>query len=174
VTRALLKGAKWVGVNPAAAAKLAVEKNYVAATIEINTQAIAMLKFEPGVAKARRDVRTAALEMKKAGFLKNDTDAEELAKKAWQDLDGVTDDWLKDLQVEKVAGGGRPPKLSPADFAALFERDLCCKGGVCLGCCGDSGEALLPMTGEWALVRPLRLDRGLNSEAGPVRVEANR
>ncbi len=174
VTRALLKGAKWVGVNPAAAAKLAVEKNYVAATREINTQAIAMLKFEPGVAKARRDVRTAALEMKKAGFLKNDTDPEELARKAWQDLDGVTDDWVKSLQVEQVAGGGRPPKLSPADFAALLDRNLCCKGGVCLGCCGDSGEARLPMTGDWALVRPLRLDRGLNPEAGEVQVKADR
>jgi NitT/TauT family transport system substrate-binding protein len=174
VTRALLKGAKWVGVNPAAAAKLAVEKHYVAATMEINTQAIGMLKFEPGVAKARRDVRTAALAMKKAGFLKNDTDPEELARNAWQTFDGVTDDWLKGLQVDKVTGGGRPPKLSPADFAALFDRDLCCKGGVCLGCCGDSGETRLPMTGEWSLVRPLRLDRGLNPEAGPVRVEANR
>jgi NitT/TauT family transport system substrate-binding protein len=40
VTRALLKGAKWVGVNPTAAAKLAVEKNYVAATMEVNAQAI--------------------------------------------------------------------------------------------------------------------------------------
>ena len=173
VTRALLKGAKWVAVNPSAAAKLAVEKKYVAATMEINAQAIGMLKFEPGVAKARRDVRTAALEMRKAGFLKNDTDPEELAKKAWLDLDGVKDDWVKSLEIEKVAGGGRPPKLSPADFAALFKRDLCCKGGACLGCCGDAGEARLPLTGEWALVRPLRLDHALNLESGPILVSAD-
>jgi NitT/TauT family transport system substrate-binding protein len=36
VTRALLKGAKWVSANPTAAAKLAVEKKYVAASAEIN------------------------------------------------------------------------------------------------------------------------------------------
>jgi NitT/TauT family transport system substrate-binding protein len=154
VTRALLKGARWVGVNPTAAAKLAVDKGYVAATTEINAQAIAMLKFEPGVAKARRDVRTAALAMKKAGFLKDGTDPEELAKIAWQDLDGVTDDWLKGAQVEKVAGGGRPPQLSPAGLAALFTRELCCQGGACLGCCGGAGEAQLPLGDSWALVRP--------------------
>jgi len=158
VTRALLKGAKWVSVNPTAAAQLAVDKKYVGATMAINAQAIAMLKYEPGVAKARRDIRVGALEMKKSGFLKNDTDPEELAKKAWLDLDGVTDDWVKSLTVQKVAGGGRPAKLGPADFAALFTGDLCCQGGACLGCCGDAGEILLPMTGEWALVRPVRLD----------------
>jgi NitT/TauT family transport system substrate-binding protein len=165
VTRALLKGAKWVNVNPTAAARIGVEKEYVAATMDINAQAIGMLRFEPGVDKARRDVRMGALEMKKAGFLKKDTDAEELAKKAWLDLDGVTDDWVKGLQVEKVAGGGRPAQLSPVDFAALFKGEPCCQNGACMGCCGDSSEMLLPMTGEWASVRPLRLDLALNPDA---------
>jgi NitT/TauT family transport system substrate-binding protein len=160
VTRALLKGAKWVDANPTAAAQLAVEKNYVGSTLAVNTQAIAMLKYEPGVAKARRDVRMGALEMKKSGFLNKDTDPEELAQKAWQDLDGVSDDWIKSLTVEKVAGGGRPPRLAAADFAALFRGAVCCQDGACLGCCGDAGEILLPMTGEWAQVRPLRLELG--------------
>lgn len=163
VTRALLKGAKWVSVNPTAAAQIAVEKKYVAASMEINAQAIGVLRFEPGVDKAKRDVRVGALEMKKAGFLKKDTDAEELAQKAWLDLDGVTDDWVKRLQVEKVAGGARPAKLSPADFAALFKGEVCCQEGACPGCCcGDSGEGLLSLTGEWAQVRPRQLDLDLN------------
>jgi NitT/TauT family transport system substrate-binding protein len=133
LTRALLKGAKWVSLNPTAAARLAVEKNYVTATVEINAQAISLLKYEPGVAKAHQDVRTAVLEMKKIGLLKKDIDPEELAGKAWLDLDGVTDEWVKSLKVEKVAGGGRPPKLSPAEFAALFHGDLCC-----LCCCNEA------------------------------------
>jgi len=107
VTHALLKGAKWVSLNPLAAAKLAVEKKYVAATAEINAQAIRALKYEPGVAKCKRNVREISLEMKKSGFLKSGTDPEELAKNAWLDLDGVTDEWIKGLKVEKVAGGGR-------------------------------------------------------------------
>jgi NitT/TauT family transport system substrate-binding protein len=102
--------------------------------------------------------------MKSAGFLKKDTDPVELAKRAWLDLDGVTDDWVKSLHVEKVAGGGLPAKLSPADFAALFNGETCCQQGACLCCCGDSGGDLLPMTGEWASVRPLRLDLALNPD----------
>jgi hypothetical protein len=94
--------------------------------------------------------------------------------KAWLDLDGVTDDWVKNLKVEEVAGGGRPAKLDPADFAALFHRAPCCQGGACLGCCGDLGESLLPMTGDWALVRPRRLDGALIAEGGTTRTKANR
>jgi NitT/TauT family transport system substrate-binding protein len=149
ITRALLKGAKWVSVNPTAAAKLAVEKKYVTASTEVNAQAIAMLKYEPGVAKARQDIQTAALALKKIGFLKKDIDPEELAKKAWLDLEGVTDEWIKSLKVEQVAGGGRPPKLSPGDLAALFHAELCCQSGACLGCCcGEAGADLLPVAEE--------------------------
>jgi NitT/TauT family transport system substrate-binding protein len=158
VTRALLKGARWVGINPMAAAKLAFDKKYVAVSLAVNAQALALLKFEPGVARAKRDIRTAALVMKKSGFLKKNTDPEELASSAWLDLEGVSDDWLKGVKVQRVEGGGRPPRLNPSEFAALFNRELGCRGEARLGCCADAGEALLPMTEEWALVRPIRLD----------------
>jgi NitT/TauT family transport system substrate-binding protein len=158
--------------NPSAAAKVAIEKKYVAATLEVNAQAIAMLKFEPGVAKAKRDIRTAALEMKKAGFLKKDTDPQEVAKNAWLDLEGVSDDWHKTVKVKQVAGGGRPPKLNPTDFAALFNRDLCCRGGHCLGCCGEAGESLIPLTDEWA--QPRRPDLDLGGQGDGARLAAAR
>ena len=166
VTRALLKGAKWVSLNPLAAAKLAVEKKYVAATAEINAQAIRALKYEPGVAKCKRNVREISLEMKKSGFLKSGTDPEELAKNAWLDLDGVTDEWIKGLKVEKVAGGGPVPILTGRAFAAIFDRGPLCDDSGGMGCCDELGRGLLPMTGEWALVRPTRLDRRLNPEGG--------
>jgi NitT/TauT family transport system substrate-binding protein len=156
VTRAMLKGAKWVAENPGAAAKLAVEKKYVSASEKINALAIAALKYEPGVAKARRDVLTVAKEMKAAGFIKKSADPEELIQRAWLDLPGVTDEWVKSIKVEKVAGGGPLPRPDAAEFALLFNRPLCCIGGGCLGCCGDLGKGLLPMEGEWALVRPTR------------------
>jgi NitT/TauT family transport system substrate-binding protein len=129
VTRALLKGAKWVNENPGAAAKLSVEseQKYIASTVEINTQALSKLNYIPGVARCRRSVEQAAEEMKKAGLLKPTTDPAGLAKQAWLDLDGVTDEWVNGLKVEKVAGGGRPKLLDPAAFAALFEgRKECC------------------------------------------------
>ena len=49
--------------------------------------------------------------MKTAGLLKPTTDPLELARRSWIDLDGVTDDWLKGLKIEKVANGGRPKLL---------------------------------------------------------------
>src|SRR4051795_6878062 len=46
-TRALLKGAKWVETNPAAAARLSVEKKYLASNPELNTVAISHLRYVP-------------------------------------------------------------------------------------------------------------------------------
>jgi NitT/TauT family transport system substrate-binding protein len=166
VTRALLKGAKWVSVNPLAAAKLAVEKKYVAATVDINAQAIRVLKYEPGIAKARANVLAIAKEMKQSGFLRAITDPDELAKKAWLDLPGVTDEWVKGLKVEKVAGGGPIPELRGAAFAAIFNRGAMCDDGGGLGCCDEGGQGLLPLAGAWAQVHPLRLDRDLNPLGG--------
>jgi NitT/TauT family transport system substrate-binding protein len=130
VTRALLKGAKWVNENPIAAAHMAVEKKYIASTAEINAQAIAKLNYIPGVARCRESVDRAAKDMQAAGLLKPSTDPAELAKRAWLDLDGVTDEWVKGLKFEKVAAGGRPRLLDPAGFAALFEGR-----GACCSCC---------------------------------------
>ncbi|MFL5341165.1 MAG: ABC transporter substrate-binding protein [Gemmataceae bacterium] len=174
VTRALLKGAKWVGANPTAAAKLAVEKKYVSATAEINAQAISMLKYEPGVAKAKRDLHSVAQELKQSGFLKPSTNADELADRAWMDLDGVTDEWIKNLNVERVAGGGPAPKLTPLQFVKLFGEEDCCSGGVCLGCCGDLGKGIPPLTGFWAHLQPRRLEFSPGPDGGRTLVYAGR
>jgi NitT/TauT family transport system substrate-binding protein len=79
------------------------------------------------VSRARRDLLSAAKDMKKVGFLNPDTDPEALVKRAWLDLDGVTDDWVKSLTVEKVAGGGRPPAMSDTAFAAYFNDTRNCR-----------------------------------------------
>ena len=128
VTRALFKGARWVEANPSAAAKMSVEKKYIAASVEINALAISKLKYMPGVARCRKSLDLAAEEMKKAGLLKPDTNPTELAARAWLDLDGVNDEWIKGLKVEAIAGGGPPPKLDGAAFAtlAIGEVKTCC------------------------------------------------
>ncbi len=133
VTRALLKAARWVEENSTAAANLAVEKKYIAASAEINAQAISALRYMPGVSRCRTSIDQAAKEMKKAGLLKESTDPEALAKRAWLDLDGVTDEWVNTLKVEKVANGGRPRLLDPAQFVALFESNEDCL--CCCRCC---------------------------------------
>jgi sulfonate transport system substrate-binding protein len=107
-TRALLKGAKWVEANPAAAARLSVEKNYLASNPELNMFAISHLSYIPSVLGAEAAVNSAATEMKIMGMLNPDTDVSALAKRAFAHLDGVSDEWLQTLQVQKVPGGQVP------------------------------------------------------------------
>jgi NitT/TauT family transport system substrate-binding protein len=129
-TRALLKGAKWVETNPKAAAVLAVEKKYLASTAELNTTALAGLRYIPSVNLAEESVRTAGREMKVAKMLSPETDTEALAKRAFMHLPGVTDEWLKTLEVEKVAGGQVSPNQDIRLIADLIQKDRgdsCCR-----------------------------------------------
>jgi NitT/TauT family transport system substrate-binding protein len=129
-TRALLKGAKWVEANPAAAARLSVEKKYLASNPELNTVAISHLRYVPSVSGAEAAVNSAAAEMKVAGILSPSTNVAELGKRAFAHLDGVTDEWLQNLQVEKVAGGQVPPNQDIRLYAELILQDKeesCCK-----------------------------------------------
>ncbi len=134
VTRALLKAARWVNENPTAAAQIGVDKKYVSASAEVNAQALAKLNYMPGVKRCRTSLDQAAAEMKKAGLLKPDTDVAALASKAWIDLDGVTDEWVNGIKVEKVAGA-RPRILNPVEFAALFDLKGDCV--CCSKCCAE-------------------------------------
>jgi NitT/TauT family transport system substrate-binding protein len=132
VTRALLKAAKWVSINPQAAGRLSVEKGYTASTVEINVQAISKLNYTPGVNKCRNSLTRIAQEMKEAGLLNAPTDPAELARRAWLDLEGVSDAWINSLRLAQIPGGGRPALLSPQAFAALFEGRAPCCACCCL------------------------------------------
>ena len=129
-TRALLKAAKWVEANPAAAARLSVEKKYLGSNPELNTVAISHLRYVPSVSGADAAVKSAAAEMKVAGMLSPSTDVAELAKRAFVYLDGVSDEWLQGVEVERVAGGQVPPDQDIRVFAELIRQDTapsCCK-----------------------------------------------
>ena len=129
-TRALLKGAKWVETNPKAAAVMAVEKKYLASTAELNTTALAGLRYIPSIQLAEESVHTAGREMKVAKMLAPETDTEALAKRAFMHLPGITDEWIKSLQVEKVAGGQISPNQDIRLLAELIQkdpRDSCCR-----------------------------------------------
>src|SRR5436853_2579150 len=97
-TRALLKAAKWVETNPAAAARLSVEKKYLASTAEQNAVAISHLRYVPSVSGAENAVKLASAEMKIAGMLSPTTDVEELARRAFVHREGVSDEGLNSLQ----------------------------------------------------------------------------
>jgi len=108
-TRALLKGAKWVETNPRAAARLSVEKGYLASNPELNTTAIGNLRYMPSISGGEAAVSKAGEAMKVAGMLNATTDIPTLTKRAFVHLDGITDEWIQNLQVDKVADGQIPP-----------------------------------------------------------------
>lgn len=131
-TRAMLKGAKWVNENPRTAARISVEKKYLASNPELNTTAIGNLSYVPSVLGGEAAVRSAAAEMKTAGMLSKTTDVEELAKKAFVHLDGVNDAWIEGLKVARVPDGqvpaDQPMRLAVelATIGAPLEVATCC------------------------------------------------
>ncbi|MDB5321553.1 MAG: cmpC [Phycisphaerales bacterium] len=130
-TRALLKAAKWVSVNPVAAARLSVEKKYISSTVELNAVAISNLDYVPGVAGAELAVSQSARDMKTAGMLAPQTDLDDLARKAFVHLEGVSDEWLRGLEVERLADGRFIEGLDIRQFADALQRadgpGNCCK-----------------------------------------------
>src|SRR5437868_1448081 len=125
-TRALLKAAKWVEANPAAAAKISVEKKYLASTTDQNTVAISHLRYVPSVIGAETAVKLASAEMKTAGMLSPSTDVEALAKRAFVHLEGVTDEWLNSLPVEKVADAQVTPDWIRRQYAKYNPAEVYC------------------------------------------------
>lgn len=129
-TRAILKAAKWVDVNPAAAARLSVEKKYIASTVELNAYAISNLDYAPSVKGAEDAVLSAAGEMQKGGMIDARTDVDALAKKAFAHLDGVTDQWLEAVAVNVEPDGDVPPDQDLLRLAAMSITNpvnTCCR-----------------------------------------------
>ena len=59
------------------------------------------------------------------------TDVNELARRAFVHLDGVTDEWINNLQVEKLADGRLPPDFDIREYAAAIlspSNRNCCIG----------------------------------------------
>ena len=96
----------------------------------MNTVAIANLRYVPSVSGAQNAVRLAAAEMKTAGMLSPTTDVEALAKRAFVSLNGVTDEWLQSLQIEKIAGAQVTPAWLKRQYALLNPSEMYC--GACL------------------------------------------
>lgn len=136
-TRALLKGAKWVETNPRSAARLSVEKGYLASNPELNTTAIGNLRYIPSITGGEGAVLTAATGMKKAGMLSPETDVADLAKRAFAKLDGVSDDFVSKLEVERLADGQVPP-----DQAQRLALELATVGTPFLiaSCCSPASK----------------------------------
>lgn len=108
-TKAVMKGAKWVETNPRAAAIMSVEKSYIASNPELNAQALGRLRYIPSIAGGKDAIRTTAESMKEAGILSPDMDVAKAIAHIYREFPGVTDEWMKDVEVEKVAMGQIQP-----------------------------------------------------------------
>jgi len=132
-TRAMLKAAKWVDTNPVTAARLSVEKKYILSNPDLNAIALSHLHYLPSVSGAQFAVTSASAEMKRAGMLGARTDVNELAKRAFVQLEGVSDEWINNLVVEKVAGGQVSPDADIRQYAAAVLSETkrsCCISAV--------------------------------------------
>ena len=132
-TRAILKAAKWVDANPAAAARLSVEARYIASTPELNSYAISNLDYAPSVIGAQDAVLSAAGEMKKGGMLDDRTDVAELARKSFVQLEGVDDRWLSEVVVNKEVDGIWTEKWDVERLAYTVRTTplpACCRGAM--------------------------------------------
>src|SRR5439155_26378068 len=78
---------------------------------------------------AEETLFTVAKEMREAKMLSPTTDTDALAKRAFQHLEGVTDEWIKSVKVDKVPGGQIDTNQDIRLYAELILRDgvdACC------------------------------------------------
>lgn len=89
VTRAFMKGAKWVSEHPDEAAQLAVEKKYVPGNPELISKLLKSYNYVPSVEGGQKALDLAITEMKAIGVLEPNTNEADLKAKAFTRIDGV-------------------------------------------------------------------------------------
>ena len=90
-TRAILKGAAWVQANPEAAAKLELDKKYVAGNLELNTSLLKSYHFIPSVQGGYDAIKFNAEQLAKIGLIAPDTDAAKFTDAAFLFFKGLKD-----------------------------------------------------------------------------------
>ncbi len=101
MSRGLLRAARWVAANPQAAASIAVEGKYVGGTVDLNAKSLVSLDFIPSISGGRKALSLAGNEMKASRMLDPGTDVEKLAERIFGPVNGLTDEWINSIKVEK-------------------------------------------------------------------------
>ncbi|MNB73240.1 putative aliphatic sulfonates-binding protein precursor [compost metagenome] len=87
IARAYQKAAAWIAQNPEEAAKIEIEKKYVATDdLALVTDLIKSYHFDYTTDAAKDDIRYFVEQFSKTGFLKKDTDPEKFANDAYSDI----------------------------------------------------------------------------------------
>lgn len=85
-TRAILRGAEWVGEHPQETAQLEVDKKYVGADVELNAKLLKDYTWKPSVKRAEESVKFFIHEQKSQGILEASTDENELFTKIFAEV----------------------------------------------------------------------------------------
>jgi hypothetical protein len=108
--------------------------------------------------------------MKAAGMLEARTDLAALTQRAFMPLDGVSDEWLKGVQVDSVAGGQLPPDFDFMKVAAATPMEKvppCCAPGH-----PEAFQSIVPDTRYAGLEGTPKFDPAAESVfSGPRRME---
>jgi NitT/TauT family transport system substrate-binding protein len=83
ITRAITKSALWVGQHPEEAAKIIIEKKYIAGDIGLTTQMIKQYGYRPSLEGGKASVLKLAKALKAQGILEQDTDPVALVNNAF-------------------------------------------------------------------------------------------
>jgi NitT/TauT family transport system substrate-binding protein len=86
ITRAIIKGAKWVSDNPEEAAKIIVEKKYISGDVASNAALLKQYNFESSVDGGRDSLIEVVKSLKKQNILDKSTNGDELVNKAYVDV----------------------------------------------------------------------------------------
>jgi NitT/TauT family transport system substrate-binding protein len=73
ITKAILKGAEWVGENPQESAQIEIDNSYVGGTVQLNAALLASYNWHPSVSQAETNAQWWITEEQAAGILSNST-----------------------------------------------------------------------------------------------------
>lgn len=104
-TRAILKGAAWVQAHPQEAAKLELDKKYVAGNLELNTALLKSYHFIPSVQGGYNAIKDCTEQLAKIGLIAPDTDARKFTDAAFLFFKGL-EDTPQTAQIEGSSGAG--------------------------------------------------------------------
>jgi NitT/TauT family transport system substrate-binding protein len=93
--RAIQKGAKFVQDNPAEAAKILGDNNYVAGDQKVNGEILATYDYRASVSQALPAIQRNARDLQKLGLVAADVDVEALSKNTFVEVKGVPDSLFK-------------------------------------------------------------------------------
>lgn len=90
-TRAILKAAAWVQAHPEDAAKLVLDKKYVAGDLELNTALLKTYSFKPSVQGGYDAIKASTEQLAKIGLIDSNIDAKQFSDLAFLFFKGLTD-----------------------------------------------------------------------------------